>query len=80
MTKNELNRALTIAQSTETLENVDISIFAGFVLPGFAPVNVTSRQIASLIRWQAFQFGGEIDAQAFNEIATSGRKKFNVYA
>ena len=78
MNKNELNQALTIAKSNETLTNVDISTFAGFCLPGFAPVNVTSRQIASLIRWQAFQFNGEIDAQAFDEIASVGRKKFNV--
>ena len=78
MTKKELNQALNIAYSVETLTKVDISIFDGFGLPGFAPVNVTSLQVASLIRWQAIRLDGEIDAQNFNEIGTIGRKKFNV--
>jgi len=78
MTKKELNQALTLAKSNENLSNVDISIFNGFGLPRFAPVNVTSHQIASLIRWQAIRLDGEIDAQNFNEIGTIGRKKFNV--
>ena len=79
MNKNELNQALTLAKSTETLTNVDISIFNGFALPGFAPVNVTIPQVASLIRWQAIQLDGEIDAQAFDEIASQGRMRFNLY-
>jgi len=79
MNKNELNQALTIAQSNESLGHVDISIFEGFGLSSYAPVNVTIRQVASLIRWQAIQLNGEIDAQNFDEIANVGRTKFRVF-
>jgi hypothetical protein len=34
--------------------------------------------VAKLIRWQAMQFNGEWNAEALNEVATIGRKKFMV--
>jgi hypothetical protein len=41
-------------------------------------VTVTTRALAMLIRWQCVQFNGQIHAESMDEIATLGRKRFNV--
>jgi hypothetical protein len=76
MTKDEMKQALTLAKTRKVKEPTDISIFAGFGLRDFEPVNVTLDSVAALISWQALQFNGEWDAEALNEIAIAGRKKF----
>lgn len=79
MNKNELNAALKIAKSKENLLNVDISIFDGFGLSDFCPVNVTIRQVARLIRYQCIMLNGELDAKNFNELCYFARKRFSVF-
>ena len=79
MTRDELKQATAIAMDRNTdLSNVDDSLFLGFGLPSFKPVNVTLRQVAKLIRWQAVMLNDEIDAQMYDEVAQVGRRKFVV--
>lgn len=80
MTKTQLSQAVAIAQNKQPLpvEDNDLSIFDGFGLQNFQPVTVTVNQLAALIRWQALRFNGTMDAEALNEIAEAGRKKFMV--
>lgn len=81
MTKAQLSAALKLALNGQELP-VDrdhaMSIFMGFGLPDFQPTVCTLPQLAYLIRWQALQFNGHIDADALNEIAEAGRRKFMV--
>lgn len=85
MTNDQLKAAVAIAQDQtvrfindkgEHLE--DITIFDGYGLPSFKQVVCTIRQIAFLIRWQVAMLSGGYDADALNELASVGRRKFNV--
>lgn len=85
MNRQQLNAAMTLAEDKTFRyidENgkhlVDTSIFDGFGLHDFQPVTCTIPQVAALIRWQCFQMNGNIDANALQEIANAGRKKFTV--
>ena len=80
MTKDQLQRAVAIAESDTDLSNErkQIDIFDGYGLEGFKPVHVTIKQVADLVRWQCVQFNGCIDADALNELAYAGRKRFLV--
>lgn len=76
MTRDEMKAAVELAKSDATLEGEDLDIFNGFGLPDFNPIHVTIRAVAALIRWQAQQFNGQFDAEALNEIAERGRRRF----
>jgi hypothetical protein len=85
MNTKQLNAAMKIAEdkSIRFIDDngkhlEDISVFDGFGLHSFAPVIVTLRQVAFLIRWQCFNLGGSIDSAALKEIAVAGRRKFTV--
>ena len=52
--------------------------FDGFGLPDFRPVTCTVEALAMLIRWQCFQLNGEINAEALQEIAVCGRRRFTL--
>ncbi len=76
MTNDELNRAFSIAQGGEELDDSSLDVFLGFGLPGFRPVVCTLQMVARLIRWQCQQFNGGWDAEALQEIARHGRHRF----
>ena len=79
MTKDQLSRAVSIADSDEDLSHEDLHHFDGFGLKDFNPVFCTMRQLARLVRWQCqYIFGDGFDADALNEIARHGRKRFLV--
>lgn len=80
MTKNEFNEAFKIAKDFNIdLTNVDNSNLYGCGLPHFRyPVYTTLEAVAALIRWQAMRFDGQWDAEALDEVAQIGRKKFLV--
>ena len=79
MTLAQFQKAFAIANDASIdLSNVDDSILFGCGLAVFEPVYTTLEAVAKLIRWQAMQFNGEWDAEALNEVATIGRKKFMV--
>jgi len=80
MTKNQLQRAVELATSEEDLtnENEQMEIFDGFGLDDFKPVTVTVKQLASLVRWQCVQFSGGINADALEEVASCGKKRFQI--
>lgn len=81
MTKEEFKQAVELARDRQGylgFDDTNIHIFSGFCLKGFKPVHCTLADVADLIRWQAFKFNGEIDAQALDEIAEVGRHKFIV--
>lgn len=82
MNKQEMKTAFAIAKEQtdngDHLDNHTLAIFAGFGLRSFKPVNVTISAVAQLIRWQALQFNGEWNAEALNEIANAGRRKFRI--
>ena len=77
MTRNEFNRAYTIACSDAKLPPDD-GLFMGFGLADFKPVKCTLRQVAALMRWQALQLNGEWDVPALHQIADQGRYKFDI--
>lgn len=80
MTKHQFSEANTLARSNATInpEQEPIDIFDGFALPDYAPVYVTIKQIARLIRYQAIYMNGGIDSDNLQEIANCGRRKFMV--
>ncbi len=78
MTRHELSEALTLARSGADLNLDEIGIFDGFALRDFAPVVCTIEALAVLVRWQCICFDGSIDHDALNEIATVGRRRFQV--
>jgi hypothetical protein len=78
MTKQEFSQAFQIAKSNEKIDpgQEPIDLFDGFGFKDFAPVYVTLKQVARLIRWQAICMDGSIDSENLQEIANIGRKKF----
>jgi len=77
MTLSQFQAAFAIAKDSDRdLSNVDDSILFGCGLSSFKPVHTTLEAVAKLIRWQAYQFNGEWDAEALNEVAVLGRKNF----
>jgi hypothetical protein len=80
VTRQQLQQALEIAQSDVDLsaESQDSGIFNGYGWPSFEPVTVTIRQVAELIRWQAINFDGTVNARELNALASVGRRKFQV--
>ena len=78
MKASDLDAALAIARSDRPLNIEDLSIFDGFGLPDFKPITCTVEALAMLIRWQCFQLNGEINAEASQEIATYGKRRFSV--
>lgn len=76
MKRSELSEAVKVARSDKDLSKVEISHFDGFGLFGFKPVHCTIDQLAALVRWQAIYLNGNIDAEALEEIATLGAKRF----
>jgi len=77
MTLAQFQTACKAAQNpTLDLSATDDTMLFGCGLPGFKPVHTTLAAVAKLIRWQAIRFNGQWDAEALNEIATIGRKKF----
>jgi hypothetical protein len=71
MSKAEFSRALTLAQSDIPLELAEFmkqTKFDGFACHGFEPVCCTLFEMAQLIAYQTFTFGGTIDNEALNEI------------
>ncbi len=78
MTLAQLNEATALALSRADLSAVDDRIFSGFGLPEYPIVYVTVAQVAKLLRWQAVQFNGQLNAEAYNEVARIGRHKFMI--
>jgi len=74
MNTAQLNQAVKLAQTSNELGFDGLEVFDGFGLNEFKHVTVTLSQMARLIRWQAFQFNGQIDAKALQEIAFHKRK------
>lgn len=78
MKTRDLDQALAIARSDRELALSDLALFDGFGLPDFRPVTCTLEALAMLVRWQCIRFDGSIDAEALQEIATLGRRRFTV--
>ena len=79
MTAEEFKQAFKIAADREQdLSEDALDPFFRFAMPDFKPITVTTRQVARLIRYQAYQLNGNWDSIALNEIRTAGRKKFIV--
>jgi hypothetical protein len=86
MTKTELSRAVRLAQSDADLptfvgpgssESLNRT-FEGFGLPDFQAKDVTIVALAALVRHQCVMMNGDLDHAALEEIASVGRRKFNV--
>ena len=83
MTRNELSKAVALAQTDVSLpkyigpQSVDCP-FDGFALSDFEPVTCTIRDLAALVRYQCMQLNGELDTTALNEIAECGKRKFTI--
>jgi hypothetical protein len=78
MTKQQFDKAVSIARSNVSLDNVDDTILDGCALPDFKPVTVTLEATARFIRWHCCQLNGQIDSEALNEMRNISRKKWLV--
>lgn len=79
MTKNQLDRAMTLARNYEVnLLNVDLSTLEGYGLPNFQPVTVTVEMVAAMIRWQCIMFNGEIVAEELDLLVRVFRHKVTI--
>lgn len=81
MTTKEFKEAANIAlnQLDVELAKEDTSQFMGFGLADFKPIFCTIRQLAAIIRWQClFINGSGHDAEALQEIAVLGKRRFQV--
>ena len=78
MKAQDLQAALTLARSDAALCIDDLTLFDGFGLPDFVPIVCTVEALAMLVRWQCICFDESIDAEALQEIATIGRRRFTV--
>lgn len=79
MTTQQLSQAMKLAMDAkEYLADQHIHQFDGFALRGFEPIYCTLKQLAALVRWQAVQLNGAVDAAALQEVAYHGRNKFVV--
>jgi hypothetical protein len=76
MNKKEFSKALELAKS-HSYGIANTGIFLGFALKEFKQVACTVNDMAGLIAYQCFTFGGSIDNEALNEI-WDNRKKFLV--
>ena len=77
MTRKELARALELAKIGEREYNwAVLSVFDGFGLPDFEPIQTTLWAVSRLVRYQCLQLCGEIDTVALNELAFFARKRF----
>lgn len=74
MTKAEFNQAYKRAEERRDKPYTFTLEFDGFALPDFQPVVCTLDQLADLIRWQSFEFGGGIDASGLAGIWLARRK------
>lgn len=71
MSKAEFSRALSLAQSDipkELGEFMKQTKFDGFAMRDFEPITCTLFEMAQLIAYQTFTFGGTIDTEALDEI------------
>jgi len=78
MTKQQFDKAVTIARSDADLSAVDDTILDGCGLKDFKPVTVVMEACAKFIRWHCITLAGGIDAEALNEMREISRKKWLV--
>jgi hypothetical protein len=74
MTKQELQAAVTLAQSKETIEDDDSCLY-GLYLPDFKQVSTTIRAVARFIRWHCIYLNGSVATEELNEFAGFARKR-----
>lgn len=72
MNKQEFNKAFELAKKSVSFDN--IHIFEGFGLHSYDQIMCTVNDVAALIKWQAINLNGTIDADALNEIWDNRRK------
>lgn len=81
MTKHELSQAYKLARSSAILPGYlseDLEAFHGYGLPGFQPIHCSIEHVAALIRGQCFCLDGSMDSVEFAELATLGRRLFQI--
>ncbi len=78
MTKGQFIEARTIARYTEIdLSNEDLKPLEGYGIERKQRW-VTTRQVAALIRWQAFGIEGTVNAEQIQQIWDIGKKDFQI--
>ena len=78
MTKQQFDKAVTIACGQQDLSQVDDSVLHGCALPHFQPATITLEAAAKFIRWHATCLNGQVDSEALNEMRNLSRKKWLV--
>jgi len=78
MVKSELNAALVIAKSDQSLLDVDHSPLFGLYLATFERVETTINVVARLLREQCVMLNGEIDTVELAQFADAARRKIVV--
>lgn len=81
MTRQEFKKALALLNDPSVIEmdyRITSDIFWGFGLKTFEPVNVTTKQVAKLIRWQCGNDINALDPVELNNIEYYGKKKFKI--
>lgn len=78
MTREQIQQALEIATSSESLEQVDHSCLEGLYLPKFRQVFTTIRVVAKMLRELVVQFNGEIESNELAQFSQVARSKILV--
>lgn len=79
MTKNEMTRALAIAQNNDiSLTEVDHSVLHGMYLQDFKPVRTTIEVAAKLLRELVVRLDGSIDYDELNDFTNCSRRRVTI--
>ncbi len=78
MTKQQFDKAVALATSSEDLSNHDDSVLYGCALADFVPATVTLQAAARFIRWQAVNLNGTVDSESLNDLRAISRKRWLV--
>ena len=78
MTKEQFSEAVRIADSEESLLDVDIDVLYGCGLRDFKPVSTTLRVVAAHVRWQAKMLNGEWDSVELDACRDIMRRKVTI--
>lgn len=78
MTKQQFDKAVTLARSSEDLSKHDDTVLHGCALAGFTPATCTLQASARFIRWHAINLDGSVDSEALNDLRAISRKRWLV--
>lgn len=78
MKAEEIKKAVEIATSDISLDNVDDDHLFGFALPHSGKVMSTMDAVAKMVRWQCCRFDGTFDNEELNNLRDPMRRNITI--